>query len=156
MKVEEIREALRGALPEAVFTSGASGRDGVRFSVLVPLPEIRKAAELFNAEGFFLETITALDFSDTFELVYHFNRYEPSSRVALRALCGRDQTPGSIVDIFRGAAWLEREVHDFFGIAFSGNPDLRPLLLPEDADYHPLLKSFGKTGTYRKREEIYE
>ncbi len=156
MKVEEIRKALRGMFPEAVFTSEASGRDGVRFSVLVPLPGIRKAVELFNAEGFFLETMTALDFSDTFELVYHFNRYEPSSRVALRALCGRDQTPGSIVGILRGAAWLEREVHDFFGIAFSGNPDLRPLLLPEDADYHPLLKSFGKTGAYRKREEIYE
>ena len=61
----------------------------------------------------------------------------------------------TIVDIFRGAGWLEREVHDFFGIEFAGNPDLRPLLLPEDADYHPLRKDFGKTGAYLKREDIY-
>ncbi len=47
-------------------------------------------------------------------------------------------------DIFPSALWLEREVHDFFGIAFGNHPDLRPLLLPEDADYHPLRKTFGK------------
>jgi NADH-quinone oxidoreductase subunit C len=70
-------------------------------------------------------------------------------------LCGHDQVPASICDIFRGAGWLEREVHDFFGISFSGNTDMRPLLLPEDADYHPLRKTFGKVSAYHKREEIH-
>ena len=127
----------------------------MKWSVLIAISEIGETARTFEKAGFFLETITAIDFQDTFELVYHFNFYEPGSRVAVRFLCGHEQTPASITDIFRGAGWLEREVHDFFGIRFSGNPDLRPLLLPEDADYRPLRKNFGKTGAYLKREDIY-
>ncbi|MCE5334158.1 MAG: NADH-quinone oxidoreductase subunit C [Desulfobacteraceae bacterium] len=155
MKADEMEKALREEFPGALFAVDESGRNGVRYSVLIALSGMRKAAQILNAAGFFLETITALDFSDTFELVYHFNCYEPKSRIALRALCGKDQTPSSLVDTFRGAGWLEREVHDFFGISFSGNPDMRSLLLPEDADYHPLLKSFGKSGDSHKREDIY-
>jgi NADH-quinone oxidoreductase subunit C len=44
--------------------------------------------------------------------------------------------------VFPGANWHERETHDFFGIVFLGHPDLSPLLLPEDADFHPLRKDF--------------
>ncbi len=48
----------------------------------------------------------------------------------------------TISKVFAGANWHERETHDFFGIRFLGHPDLSPLLLPEDADFHPLLKDF--------------
>ena len=48
----------------------------------------------------------------------------------------------TISHIYQGANWHERETHDFFGIIFSGHPNLEPLLLPEDADFHPLLKDF--------------
>jgi NADH-quinone oxidoreductase subunit C len=155
MMVDEIEKILREKFPEAPFRNDETSKMGVKWSVFIPISEIREAAQTFDRAGFFLETITALDFQDTFELVYHFNYYESRSRVAVRFLCGHDQSPASLVDIFRGAGWLEREVHDFFGIEFAGNPDLRPLLLPEDADYHPLRKNFGKTGAYLKREDIY-
>jgi len=46
----------------------------------------------------------------------------------------------SISSIFSGAEWHEREAFDFYGIRFTGHPDLVPLLLPEDVDYHPLMK----------------
>ncbi len=153
--VDEIRDVLREKFPQAPFQTDETGRAGTMWSVSVPISGIRDAAKAFDGAGFFLETITGLDFTDTLELVYHFNRYEPGSRVSVRVLCGHDQKADSISDIFRGAGWLEREVHDFFGIIFSGNSDLRALLLPEDADYHPLLKTFGKTSAYHKREEIY-
>ncbi len=155
MKIAEIEKELREKFPDAAFTPDESGKTGTALSLTIPISGIREAAQVFDKAGFFLETITALDFQDTFELVYHFNYYEPASRTAVRVLCGHDQTPSTICDIFHGAGWLEREVHDFFGIGFSGNPDLRPLLLPEDADYHPLRKDFGKGCTYHKREEIY-
>jgi NADH-quinone oxidoreductase subunit C len=155
MLVDEVEKTLRGKFPEATYNTADKSGAGVRWSVLIAVSQIREAARAFDEAGFFLETITALDFKDTFELVYHFNCYEPGSRLAVRFLCGHEQIPPSIGDIFRGAGWLEREVHDFFGIKFSGNPDLRPLLLPEDADYHPLRKDFGKTGAYLKREDIY-
>lgn len=48
----------------------------------------------------------------------------------------------TVSGVFAGANWHERETHDFFGIRFLGHPDLSPLLLPEDADFHPLLKDF--------------
>jgi NADH-quinone oxidoreductase subunit C len=48
----------------------------------------------------------------------------------------------TISTVFPGAEWHERETHDFFGIHFSGHPNLTPFLLPEDATYHPLRKDF--------------
>ncbi len=155
MKVQEVEAALKETFPELVFTSNPPEKEGICWSRPVPISGLREVANIFDRLGFFLETVTALDFQDTFELVYHFNCYEARSRVAIRVLCGHEQMPPTLSDIFRGAGWLEREVHDFFGIVFTGNPDLRPLLLPEDADYHPLRKDFGKTGAYHKREDIY-
>ncbi|MHC1728504.1 MAG: NADH-quinone oxidoreductase subunit C [Syntrophobacteraceae bacterium] len=156
MKVNHIEQPFVEKFPEAPLKKHEdAARTGILWSALIPISGIRETAKIFDSAGFFLETITALDFKDTFELVYHFNYYEPQSRVAVRVLCGHDQTPSSISDIFRGAGWLEREVHEFFGIGFSGNPDLRRLLLPEDSDYHPLRKEFAEGGAYHKREEIY-
>jgi NADH-quinone oxidoreductase subunit C len=49
----------------------------------------------------------------------------------------------SLVPIFRGANWMERECYDMFGVHFEGHPDLRRMLLPEDWEGHPLLKSYA-------------
>ncbi|MGC8493642.1 MAG: NADH-quinone oxidoreductase subunit C [Syntrophobacteraceae bacterium] len=155
MKIKDIEARIRSKFPDAPLMRDETGVRGASWSVAVPISGIRDAAKEFDAAGFFLESITALDFEDTFELVYHFNCYEAGARAVVRMLCGHDQVAPSICDIFRGAVWLEREVHDFFGIKFSGNGDMRPLLLPEDADYYPLLKTFGKVGAYHKREVIY-
>jgi NADH-quinone oxidoreductase subunit C len=141
--------------PDAPLVRDDTGKTGALWSIVVPISGLRDTAKAFESANFFLETITALDFQDTFELVYRFNCYEPKSRAVVRVLCGHDQVAPSICDIFRGAGWIEREVHEFFGIRFSGNPDMRRLLLPADADYYPLRKDFGKVSAYRKREEIY-
>ncbi len=154
-RIAAFREKLRGTLAEDAFFVDEDFRTGVRFSVRVAMGELRHITALCNESAFYLETLTALDFQDTLELVYHFNCYEPRSRFALRVLCGHDETPPTVSDIFRCAGWLEREVHEFFGVVFSGNPDLRRLLLPEDSEDNPLRKNFGVVGAYRKREEVY-
>lgn len=154
-KKEDILQKLRGILPDGAITVDESYRTGCAFSALVPVAQLREALSACNEQGLYLESLTALDFEDTAELVYHLNYYEPKSRIVLRALCGHDQVVATVSDIFAAADWYEREVREFFGIQFDGHPDPRTLLLPEDADYHPLKKTFGNVHAYRKREEIY-
>ena len=77
------------------------------------------------------------------EVVYDFSHWDTLCRVVIRARIPRDNPEiPTISGVYPGANWHERETHDFFGIKFIGHPDLKPLLLPEDADYHPLLKDF--------------
>ena len=63
--------------------------------------------------------------------------------VLLRTLTDRSEPRvASVVDLFAGAAWHEREAHEMFGIGFEGHPGLRPLLLPDGFAGHPLRKDF--------------
>lgn len=81
---------------------------------------------------------------DEIEVVYDFNRFESHHRVVLRVRTPRSQPQvPTILNIYPIAHWHEREAHDFFGIVFTGHPYLVPLLLPKDADFHPLLKDYG-------------
>ncbi len=46
--------------------------------------------------------------------------------------------------MYKAADWNEREVYDMYGVTFAGHPDLKRILLPDDADFHALLKDFGR------------
>jgi NADH-quinone oxidoreductase subunit C len=81
-----------------------------------------------------------------FDVVYHL--LSPTRNLRLRVkLATDDQTPvASITSIFPGADWYEREAYDFYGILFSGHPDLRRILTDYGFDGHPLRKDFPLTG----------
>ena len=81
---------------------------------------------------------------DELEVVYDFNLYAARHRVCLRVRTPRSNPQiHTIAEIYPIAHWHEREIHEFFGIVFIGHPYLIPLLLPEDAEYHPLLKDYS-------------
>jgi NADH-quinone oxidoreductase subunit C len=154
-KKDLIAEKLEHIVSKDAICRDDEYRTGVALSLQLPLAALREAMAAAKDVGFFVEAITGADFTDTLQVVYHLNCYEPRSRIALRVLFPHGEAPETVGDLFPSAIWQEREVHDFFGIAFKNHGDLRPLILPEDADYHPHLKSFGKVHAYRKWEEVY-
>jgi len=116
-------------------------KTGLTWGVFLSPDNLKDAVlRLFHA-GFFLEDISGLDTTDGFVAVYHLSVYSGLDRVALYVIVsGEDPSIPSISAVYSGALWHERETKDFFGIRFTGHPDPRPLLLPEDMVDHPLLK----------------
>jgi len=93
-----------------------------------------------------LAELTAVDFwprEPRFELVYVLVSTTRRARLRLKVrLGGDDPHVQTVVGIWPGANWLEREVWDLFGIAFDGHPDPRRLLMPEDWEGYPLRKDY--------------
>ena len=82
-----------------------------------------------------------------FELSYFLVSIPRRDRVRLQVrLTGSDPVVDSLVPVWPGANWLEREIFDLFGIRFNGHPDLRRILLPEDWEGYPLRKDFPVEG----------
>ena len=82
-----------------------------------------------------------------FELNYHLVSIPRRLRARIRVrLSGEDPVVDSLVPIWPGANWLEREIFDLFGIQFTGHPDLRRILLPDDWEGYPLRKDYPVEG----------
>jgi len=90
----------------------------------------------------FLNAITAVDYVEYFEVVYHLRSLRRNTSLVLKTRCeGRDQPEiPSVVDIWRGADLQEREVWDLMGIRFEGHPNMKRVLLWEGFPGHPLRK----------------
>ena len=123
---------------------------GCRADITLAAADLPAAVRNLDAHRYFLEDIAGLDTDEGIMLVYHFDRFEAASRVVLRVVVPHaDPQAPSIAAVYPGADWHDRECFDFFGVRFTGHPDLKPLLLPEDLGIHPLLKS-------RDRHSIYD
>jgi NADH-quinone oxidoreductase subunit C len=119
---------------------------GTAIDVLCTPEQVVDAARIMDEQKFFLEAITGVDWNKDkkLEVIYDYNQYGPDQcRVVVRTFLDRAEPEiVTISDIHPSANWHERETHDFYGIKFKGHPHLIPILLPEDADFHPLLKDF--------------
>jgi len=92
----------------------------------------------------FLAAITAVDYIEYFELVYHLLSMRRNHSAVLKArVHGRQGlVVPSVVDVWRGAELQEREVWDLMGVRFEGHPNMKRVLLWEDFPGHPLRKDF--------------
>ena len=82
-----------------------------------------------------------------FELSYQLVSIPRRERVRLKVrVSGNDPVVDSLVPVWPGANWLEREIFDLFGIRFNGHPDLRRILLPDDWEGHPLRRDYPVEG----------
>ncbi len=101
---------------------------------------------IFKDMGFRFNIASAVDDFDGLEVIYHFSYDASGIVVSVRALLKDKGDPhiDTVTGVTRSAWWIEREIHELFGIEFDGNSDLRPLLLPDDwpAGVYPLRKNF--------------
>ena len=77
-----------------------------------------------------------------FAVVYQLYSMKHNRSLRLMVRVGDGQRVPSVVPVWPGAAWYEREAYDMFGIPFEGHPDLRRILTPEGFEGHPLRKDF--------------
>ncbi len=123
--------------------------------VVVPAGSLYEVLKfLKDQRGFdMLVDVTCVDYlyypgaKDRFGLVYLLTSTETNERITVRAMVN-DPAPAvrSVVGLWEGANWLEREVWDMFGIRFEGHPDLRRLLMPEEFTSFPLRKDYPLQG----------
>ena len=93
--------------------------------------------------------ITAVDWpgrAPRFDVVYHFLSPKQNQRIRVKIAVDENTPVPSIIDIFRGADWFERETYDLYGILFTGHPDMRRILTDYGFEGHPLRKDFPLTG----------
>ena len=116
----------------------------------VPPSALLATAKLLRDEfafDLFLD-VTAVDWpaqTPRFEVVYHFYSTKHFGRVRLKTrVPEQDPTVDSLVSLYGSARFMERECHDMYGIVFRGNADLRPILLYEGFEGHPLRKDYPK------------
>ncbi|MGB6541055.1 MAG: NADH-quinone oxidoreductase subunit C [Xanthobacteraceae bacterium] len=93
--------------------------------------------------------VTAVDWPSRerrFDVVYHLLSPKHNFRIRVKAETDETAPVPSIIEVFPGADWFERETYDLYGIAFTGHPDMRRLLTDYGFEGHPLRKDFPLTG----------
>jgi NADH-quinone oxidoreductase subunit C len=97
-----------------------------------------------------LMSVTGVDWKDSFEVLYHVYRLDSAFPLVLRCRLPHEENPEipSVISLWPGADFQEREVYDLMGIVFVGHPDLRRILLADDFPGHPLRKDWQPDPAY--------
>ena len=94
----------------------------------------------------YLVDITGAHYPDTkneFQIVYHIHNLTENLRIRLKVnLDSKNLEVPSMVSLYDGANWMERETFDFYGISFTNHPNLTRILNVDDMDYHPMRKEY--------------
>lgn len=123
--------------------------------IVVPAAKLHEFLEFLKLEQGFdmLVDITAVDYleypgaADRFGVVYLLLNTATGRRLTVKTFVNPpDLELPSAYGLWKGADWMEREVYDMFGILFSGHPDLRRILMPEEFTAFPLRKDYPLRG----------
>jgi len=123
------------------------------------LTVIAKAADVIKVATFLRDDpacqfiniidVTAVDWpsrEQRFDVVYHFLSPRLNQRVRLKVATDETTPVPSLINVFSGADWFERETYDLYGVLFTGHPDMRRILTDYGFEGHPLRKDFPLTG----------
>ena len=158
--LSSLGETIKMALPGAVTGSSVAFQ---QLTLTVDLSKIVAVAQFLRDDPgcrfvSFVD-ITAVDYpgrEKRFEVVYHFMSPVLNTRIRLKGEASETTQVPSIIEIYPGADWFEREAYDLYGVIFVGHPDMRRLLTDYGFDGHPLRKDFPLSGFVEVRYDDQE
>jgi NADH-quinone oxidoreductase subunit C len=147
MTFQEISDILKSTIGDH-FT--ADEKQVLQPQLIVPKDQLKATCMQLHTNPLlyfdFLSSVTGVDNGaeqGTFEVLYHLYSIPFNHHIILKVILERENPSiDSVIDIWKGADWQEREIYDMFGIQFIGHPDLRRILLPEDWQGFPLRKDY--------------
>ncbi|RMF06421.1 MAG: NADH-quinone oxidoreductase subunit C [Candidatus Neomarinimicrobiota bacterium] len=150
---EQIRERFPQALAEGKgdLFGETAGED---FVALAPEPWLDVARWLRDDPALKLDSlqcITGVDLGpeQPLEVRYNLHSMLHHHHAEIRIVVPReDPVVPSVAEVWKIADWFEREVYDLFGVTFTGHPNLKRILLPEDWEGYPLRKDYTEPETY--------
>jgi len=140
----ELVKRYRARFGEALREAWTDRKQAI---LVVSLDHLLEAAQFTRDDEQFdlLTDLTAVDWpkrEKRFDLVLNLYSFSKNGRLRIKAQVGEGEPAPSVTGIWPTADWLEREVYDMFGIVFSGHPNLKRLLLPEEWEGFPLRKDY--------------
>lgn len=154
-------DALKRQFGSAIRRVTESCGDTIVYVEPARLPEILAWLKDTPEQDYtYLVDVTAVEYREAerpLEVVYELFAFSRKVGLRLKAELPKDQPleVDSVVSLWAGANWLEREVYDMFGITFRGHPDLRRILMWETyAEGYPLRKDFPLRGRFSRSEQV--
>ena len=138
---EEVASRLEEQFPASIVKSD-KGSIYIKSEALLDVISFLKTSPDYSFD--YLNYITATDYIDYFEVVYQLTSLEHNHTLIIKTRCDDRENPSvpSIVSLYQGADFQEREVYDLMGIRFEGHPNLKRIMLWEGFQGHPLRKDF--------------
>jgi NADH-quinone oxidoreductase subunit C len=144
-----------GAMIAAALGGAVTDRQVARgeLTIIANAPDIVKVAKFLRdderCQFWSFIDLTAIDWPGRerrFDVVYHLLSPRHNRRIRIKAETDENTPVPSVVEVYPGANWFEREAYDLYGILFTGHPDMRRLLTDYGFEGHPLRKDFPLTG----------
>ena len=154
-------ESLRREFGDAIGRALTSCGQRIVYVDRVRIREVLGWLKVTPGQSYdYLVDVTAVEYRDPerpIEVVYIVRSLERNAELRLKVELPKDEPleVDSVVPLWRGADWLEREVYDMFGITFREHPDLRRILMWETyAEGYPLRKDFPLRGRFSRAEQV--
>lgn len=146
LQENELAAALAAVYSAAIMDGGIAHGE---LTLQIEPGDILAVLEFFKRQQKFerLSTVTAVDrypVEPRFEIVYHLQSVARNLRVRLKASVSAEIASSTAV--YAAANWYEREVFDLFGVVFSGHPNPKRIMMPDDWEGHPLRRDFPTHG----------
>lgn len=149
MNSSTISEQLKERFPQAILNETFFKHEVTIEVAKAQLKEILFFLKNTPQFGFeVLMDLTGVDYiapKKQTKVVYWLHNPTTYERVRIVTFVEREEKLPSVIDLWRGANWYERELYDLFGVYFDGHPDLKRILLPESWEGHPLRKDYPLT-----------